>query len=99
MCRVLLPCTMVASRALPLGVYFVIVFPAARAYRSYYRNRLLLYTSQNRTPLYYRVPGAAALHRVGAAGPDHAEPGITDALEVSRLSALQNLNCVVRARE
>ena len=89
--------TMVASRALPLGVYFVIVFPAARAYRSYYRNRLLLYTSQNRTPLYYRVPGARSSTPRWAPPADAPEPGITDALEVSRLSALQNLNCVVRA--
>ena len=43
----------------------------------------------------YRAP---QLYTGWAPPADH-EPGITYALEVSRLSALQNLNCVVRARE
>lgn len=86
---------MVASRALPLGCISYSPRPA-RIDRTtvtvYYCTQV---KTVHRSITAYRAP---QLYTGWAPPADH-EPGITDALEVSRLSALQNLNCVVRARE
>ena len=92
---------MVASRALPmpLGVYFVIVFPLSPRPARIDRTTVTVYyctqvKTVHRSITAYRAP---QLYTGWAPPADH-EPGISrDALEVSRLSALQNLNCVVRA--